>query len=276
MEAIFKTAIKNYRDPNGETFFSAATEPQIPSELVGKISGLIGLTSAVKYAPLVRIARKDVLAQTSKPDTAGGTGPGGAYNASDLRTAYSIPNRFDTTRTEVAAVFEQGGFDPNDVKQYVSENKLPTVPVVVRNVNGYKGAINDPNVELEAVLDIDTLIGINPQIKRVMVYEEGDDPFAVALLASLTSMADDDAAKIISISYGTDEIIQGNDQLAAEGQVFTQLAAQGQTVVVSAGDDGAYGRIGFGLNVEDPASQPLVTSVGGTTLFTGPKEVYAA
>jgi kumamolisin len=275
MEAIFKTAMKNYRDPNGKLFFSAATEPQIPSELVGKISGVIGLTSAVKYAPLIKIARKDVHGRTARPETAGGTGPGGAYNASDIRTAYSIPNQFDTARTEVAAVFEQGGFDPNDVKKYVSENRLPTVPVVVRNVNGYKGAINDPNVELEAVLDIDTLIGINPHIKEVLVYEDGDDPFAVALLASLTSMADDDTAKIISISYGTDEIFQGNDQLAAEGQVLTQLAAQGQTVVVSAGDNGAYGRLGFGLNVEDPASQPFVTSVGGTTLFTGPKEVYS-
>jgi hypothetical protein len=27
------------------------------------------------------------------------------------------------------------------------------------------------------------------------------------------------------------------------------------------------------MDEEDPASQPLVTSVGGTTLFTGPKEV---
>jgi subtilase family serine protease len=276
MEALFKTAMKNYRDPNGEPFFSAATEPQIPSELVGKINGLIGLTSAVKYAPNVRIARKDVLTRTPKPETAGGTGPLGAYSASDIRTAYSIPNQFDTTRTEVAAVFEQGGFDPNDVKTYISENNLPTVPVAVRNVNGYTGAINDPGVELEAVLDIDTLIGVNPRIEKVLVYEDGDDPFAVALLASLTSMADDDTAKIISISYGTDEVIQGNDQLAAEGQVFTQLAAQGQTVVVSAGDNGAYGRLGFSLNVEDPASQPLVTSVGGTTLFTRQNEVYAA
>jgi hypothetical protein len=29
------------------------------------------------------------------------------------------------------------------------------------------------------------------------------------------------------------------------------------------------------MDEEDPASQPLVTSVGGTTLFTGPKEVYS-
>jgi hypothetical protein len=43
MEEIFRTNIKNYRDPSGKLFFSAATELQIPSELVGKINGLIGL-----------------------------------------------------------------------------------------------------------------------------------------------------------------------------------------------------------------------------------------
>jgi subtilase family serine protease len=49
--------------------------------------------------------------------------------------------------------------------------------------------------------------------------------------------------------------------------------------VVSAGDDGAYGRTGTRtfpatLNAPDPGSQPLITSVGGTTLFTAQKEAY--
>jgi kumamolisin len=74
-------------------------------------------------------------------------------------------------------VFEQGGFDPKDVQKYLATNKLPSVPVTVRNVNGYGGGINDPSVELEAVLDIDMIIGINSAVKQVLVYEDGDDPF---------------------------------------------------------------------------------------------------
>jgi len=61
--------------------------------------------------------------------------------------------------------------------------------------------------------------------------------------------------------------------------VFTQLAAQGITVCVSSGDGGAYGDTGTStypaqLNVEDPGSQPYVTSVGGTTLYTGPEQQW--
>jgi kumamolisin len=58
-----------------------------------------------------------------------------------------------------------------------------------------------------------------------------------------------------------------------------ECVSAGVTVVVSAGDDGAYGRTGTStfpatLNAPDPGSQPLITSVGGTTLFTAQKEAY--
>ena len=50
--------------------------------------------------------------------------------------------------------------------------------------------------------------------------------------------------------------------------MLTQLAAQGQAVFASSGDYGAYGDEPNGLHVMDPSSQPFVTAVGGTTLFT--------
>jgi subtilase family serine protease len=277
-EAIFGTRIDNYRGPDGRSFFSANSAPNVPVEIAGRLQAVIGLSSYIRLAPLV--VRRPTQQSLTKPalhtDSAGGTGPGGAYSAADLRTAYSIPMHLSPAKTETVAVFEQGGFDPNDVKKYESENNLPDVLVEVRNVNGYRGVINDPNIELEAVLDIDMVIGVNPAIKEVQVYEDGDDPFGVALLDALAAMANDNTAQTISISYGTDEAIQGSTQIAAEGLLFEQLAAQGQGVLVSAGDDGAYGRSRNGLNVSDPGSQTYVTSVGGTSLFTGAGSVYLA
>lgn len=277
-EAMFGTRIDNYLGPDGRRFFSANSAPSVPVELSGRLQGVIGLSSYTQFAPLV--VRKPAQQLMTQPalhsDSAGGTGPGGAYSAADLRTAYSIPMHLSPDKTETVAVFEQGGFDLNDIKKYESENNLPGVPVKVRNVNGYQGAINDPAVELEAVLDVDMVIGINPAVKEVKVYEDGDDPFGVALLDALAAIANDNTAQTISISYGTDELIQGSTQIAAEGILFQQLAAQGQTVLVSAGDQGAYGRSGNGLNVSDPGSQPYVTSVGGTSLFTGRGSVYLA
>jgi hypothetical protein len=76
--------------------------------------------------------------------------------------------------------FSSYGFDPNDIQKYLTTNKLPNVPVKARNVNGYGGGVNDLGVELEAVLEIDMIIGINPAVKEVLGYEDGDDPFGVA------------------------------------------------------------------------------------------------
>ena len=276
----FKTLLgvqfNNYVAPDGRTFYSASSAPKVPAELASKIKGIVGLSNYTRFAPLVMKAQKGPVSQKGNyhPDTAGGTGPGGAYGPSDLNAAYLIPKHLVPAKTITVAVFEQGGYDPNDVKQYETQFHLPSVPLKMRGVNGYKGAINDPGIELEAVLDIDMVIGTNPRVKQVEVYEDGDDPFGVALLDALAAIGNDNNAQVVSISYGTDEAIQGNTQLAAEGPLFQQLAAQGITVLVSAGDQGAYGREGNGLNVEDPAAQPYVTAVGGTTLYTGPQEVY--
>jgi subtilase family serine protease len=155
------------------------------------------------------------------------------------------------------------------------------VPVTVRSVNAFNGSDNDPTIQLEAVLDIDMVIGTNPKIGQVLVYEDGDSVFATSLLNALTAVANDNKAHTLSISYGLDEGIQGNTQIAAEGVLFQQLAAEGITVFVAAGDRGAYGASGVGdngtpvsLNVVDPGSQSFVTSVGGTALFTGPNQTY--
>ncbi|MBV8279314.1 MAG: S8 family serine peptidase, partial [Verrucomicrobia bacterium] len=189
-----------------------------------------------------------------------------------------IPN-FGNLVPETVAVFEQGGFYQSDVDKYLKAMKLTHPPVTFVSVDGYNGAVDNNDVELEAVLDIDMIIGINPKVQEVLVYEDGNDPFGVAIIDALDQVATDNKAQTLSISYGIDEVQQGDAQIAAEGQALTQLQTEGITVLVSAGDNGAYGRTGgfsnpAQLNAPDPGSQPLVTCVGGTTLTTGPGEVY--
>lgn len=271
-EALFNAHLKNYRSPKGDEFYSAESKPIVPAAIASKVMGIIGLTNSRQYAPLARVYKTFGEKPAAKAVTdVGGTGPGGAFSPSDLQNVYGILLGGELVKQTVA-VFEQGGYAPSDVAKYRKTFALPDVPVKPRLVNGYGGGINDPGVELEAVLDIDLFIGIDPAVKQVLVYEDGDDPFGVALLDSLSAVADDNLAQCLSISYGLDEALQGNTQIAAEGQVLTQLAAQGIAVFASAGDDGAYGDSGIGLNVSDPASQPDVTGIGGTTLFTTPNK----
>jgi subtilase family serine protease len=279
-EKLFKTELNNYRSPDGKQFYSAAVEPTVPDEIGSRVAGVIGLTNSAHYASLAKpykVLGEDATVPATNPNI-GGTGPGGTYSASDLRTCYQIPE-FGDVVPQTVAVFEQGGFYQSDVNEYLKTMKLPHPPVTVVGVDGYNGAVNDNDVELEAVLDIDMIIGINPKVQQVLVYEDGNDSFGVALIDALDQVATDDKAQTLSISYGLDEVQQGNAQIAAEGVALTQLQLQGITVLVSAGDDGAYGRTGSfhypaQLEAPDPGSQPLVTCVGGTTLTTGPNEVY--
>jgi subtilase family serine protease len=280
-QTLFKTQLKNYRSPDGEEFFSASVEPTIPNEISAKIAGVIGLTSSRQYAPLYKVGK--VLGENAEavyhPDS-GGTGPGGAYSASDLRSAYSIPSLGKLT-PQTVAVFEQGGFYHSDVKTYLEKMNLPMPKVTAIGLNGYNTGVNNYNIELEAVLDIDMVIGINPDVKEVLVYEDGNfkDSFSVALVLAFDQVAADGKAQILSVSYGIDEAQQTSAAMTAENTALQGLSATGVTVLVSAGDNGAYGRTGLNhypvtLEAPDPGSQPLVTCVGGTTLFVGPNESY--
>jgi kumamolisin len=269
LEAALGITLQDYIKPSGETFYAAAQPARLPAGIAGFVSGVVGLTSYSHFLPLLR-----KLPQTVHPNGEG-SGPGSAFSAADLRTVYNIKPQAFTPGTQSLGVFEQGGFALSDVTTYLARMKIAPVPVTVREVDGYTGVINDPDVELEAVLDIDMQLAVNPVAKKIVVYEDGTDSFQVALLDSLSAMASDTSVQSISISYGQDEALQGNVAIAAENTVLTQLAAQGQAVFVSAGDSGAYGDEPPALNVADPASQPLVTAVGGTSLYTGAKESYA-
>jgi subtilase family serine protease len=277
-EELFKTQLNNYRLPDGQTFYSAGVEPTIPNAIASLMVGVIGLTNSVQYAPVAKVYKllgEDPV--TPDPDTAGGTGPGGAYSAADLRKAYEVPALGHLTGQTIA-LFEQGGFYLYDIKRYLDWNGLPEPPITFVSVNGYDGKVN-PSTLSEALLDIDIVIGVNPRVKEVLVYEDGTDPFDVALVDALEQVFTDDKAETLSISYGDDEVQDGDAVLITVNTKLMQLAAAGISVFASAGDEGAYGRTGADtypakLNVSDPGAQPYITCVGGTTLFTHPGEEW--
>jgi kumamolisin len=270
IEQAFSVTLQDFRGADGQVFHAPSNEPVLPAALSGRMS-VIGLSDQHRFATNVILRPRGTAAS---PRVAKFTPFG--YSAANLRQAYSVQAQSIGTHTETVAVFEQGGYAYSDVATYLAANGLLPRPVNLRGVNGYRGAIDDPGVELEAVLDIDMLLATNPVIKQVLVYEDGDDPYQVALIASLAAMAADKRADIISVSYGLAEYFSGGaGPLNAEDVVLTQLAAQGQTVIASAGDNGADCEPGANKYcVEDMAGQPKVLSVGGTTLFTTPQGDY--
>ena len=282
MQTIFKTQLNKYRGPDGAEFYSASFSPIVPDEIASKVASILGLTASRQFAPHMKIGK--VLGEspsltatdaTGKTNGTHGSGPGGGYSAANLRTAYGIPAFGKYQSNTVVALFEQGGFSNTDVAKYADANNLPLPKLTPIGVDHSPTTVSDAGVEGEAVLDIDMVMGINPQVSEILVYEDSIDLFPTALLDVLTQVADDKKVQVLSISYGDDEANQGTAAMEAENGVLAQLTGEGITVLASTGDSGAYGRGPNGpYNVADPSSQPFVTAVGGTTLFTDVNSNY--
>ena len=290
VQLAFGVKLNNYVDATGKAFYSAATEPQMPAALAGFVHGVYGMSSHATghpmYAYLSAAERAEALAARSlrsgfgaAPIDASGPGSGhaGAFSPEDLKKAFQVPELAVRGKGQSLGFFAQGGIYAGDAAVYESYYHLPPTPVIPVSVAGTNTQKPVGGVALEASLDMDMELAMAPSAKALYCYEAGSESsFAGALLDGLTAVADDDKISTFDISYGLDEATQISDIGLAgfddENTAFEQCAAEGISVFVSSGDEGAYGDLGgdfdpAGYNVEDPASQPFVTAVGGTTLF---------
>src|SRR5208282_1537535 len=127
---------------------------------------------------------------------------------------------------------------------------------------------------VEVTGDIEMAIAMAPGLSSVLVYE-GPTPLDEAPLgtnyiqnssttaqinAVLNRMATDNLARQLSCSYQM-------DINTSTVQIFQQYAAQGQSFFQGSGDSGA-----FPGAIDEPADDPYLTIVGGTSLATtGPE-----
>ncbi len=113
-------------------------------------------------------------------------------------------------------------------------------------------------------LDVDNVIGVAAN-SNVVVYQgpnSGSGPLDV-----YAAMINDDTASVITTSWGLCEAQLGASVIQSEADLFAQAMTQGQSIVAASGDDGSQDCDDGTQAVDDPASQPLVTGVGGTTLY---------
>ena len=127
----------------------------------------------------------------------------------------------------------------------------------------------------EAALDIEDISALAPGAK-IHVFQAPNMNGMFSALDDENAIAEADDAGQVSTSWGLCEAALQQGAPGAqqvENDIFEQMAAQGQTVFAAAGDDGSdscayHGptAVAPGLSLLDPASQPYVTSVGGTTM----------
>jgi subtilase family serine protease len=120
----------------------------------------------------------------------------------------------------------------------------------------------------EITLDVLWAHAIAPRAKIVLALARSNDD--ADILDTTKYVVDHNLGDVISQSFGEAEQCMDPTLLAEEHQVFEEATAEGITLFASSGDSGAaqFNCAGTGaiLAASTPASDPLVTGVGGTTL----------
>ncbi|GAA2740353.1 hypothetical protein GCM10009868_02220 [Terrabacter aerolatus] len=127
----------------------------------------------------------------------------------------------------------------------------------------------------ETSLDVQWAHAIAPDATINLVVAPNN--YGNALNGAVRYAVDHDLGDVLSMSYGSDEAAikgKGNNlQLKQSHENFVAAAAKGISLFASSGDNGASNG-GPALAAGYPASDPLVTAVGGTNLFASDTGAY--
>jgi len=124
----------------------------------------------------------------------------------------------------------------------------------------------------EITLDVVWSHAIAPGANITLVLAKSNND--ADLLSALQYAVNNNLGDVISQSFGENESCEDPNLLAQEHQVFAEATAKNITIFASAGDSGAgQGSCDGSTLVQaasTPASDPLVTAVGGTELHAAP------
>jgi subtilase family serine protease len=279
-EKVFGVTINAYQSPDGRKFFANSTDPTLPAYLASYVTYVGGLDNANQFSH-PPVPAKHAPALTANAGKSCPAASSSAYIPSQLSKAYNydgLHNAGLQGQGQTVGVFELDGYSASDVKAYTQCFGGGGVPVKNVILDGFNGKPGAGAIEVE--LDMETVLSMAPKLSKLVVYEAPNttqgynDEFARIV---------SDRTPVISVSWGDCESNAGQTEAQQENKFFQEAAAQGQSILVAAGDSGSEscfqlqgGGFNFALNADDPAAQPYVTGVGGTTLTLNSSNGYSS
>ena len=262
VQAAFHTEIRSY-NVRGQVHHANATEPEIPVALAQVVGGVVSLHD-FHSEPMHASARKP-----SPEFTSGGS----HYLApADFATIYNLAPLYQQSingNGESIAIVGRSNIRIADVRQFRTAFGLPANdPLII--VNGADPGIVSSGEETEADLDVEWsgAVARNATIKFV-VSKSTNSSDGVDLSAQY--IVNHNLAPIMSTSFGLCEKWLGSSGNNFLSSLWQQAAAEGITVFVSSGDNGAAGcdsasasKATNGRGVNGLCSTPYSVCVGGT------------
>lgn len=251
-EHAFGTELRRTVGPHGRDIRAIASPMEIPPEL--RIESVQGMASApVRRTHYVRRPKARVPAYT------------GPLSAALTRQAYNIPPKA-LGAGQTVGVIALDGYKADDVATYAAVNGLSQPRLHNVYVDGYDGKILGSDTQTEVTMDIELIAAIAPEAAEIRVFSAAQTDTAFFDLwneIANPTTPDKKLVKVINCSWGAPEAALTRLDVQSEATLFKQMAAQGQTVFVASGDNGAKDD-GYNVGVDDPASQPYAIGVGGT------------
>jgi hypothetical protein len=268
VEKAFQTQIHNYT-VNGETHFANSTKISIPAAFAGTVNSVHGLDD-FRLKPKLRVLKSRF--------TDGLTGvhllaPGDLAVIYDINPLYTAG---DTGKGVTIAIIGQTAIVPADITDFRAAANLPANPPTVVTVPGttppsaQSGAASGDLAETD--LDLEYSGGVATGASIVLV---NSDDVRTSLPYAIQNTINGITVPIISQSYGACEAAYSSSAWQADEAVLAQANAQGQTVILAAGDNGAADcdessstvtvtSAVNGLAVDYPGSSAYVTDAGGS------------
>jgi hypothetical protein len=299
--SAFATGFDSYRLASGRIARVTTSAPALPSSVAGSVAAVVGLDELDRSHPLRvhRTAAGKAAAPAAKaakfahppgsPDACRAArrdaAQEGGLTDDQIAYAYGADGLYgvgDTGSGVHIGVFEEEPFLTSDIQHFDACYFGATAAAAMLsrlNVVSLEGGIPPgAGSDGEALLDIEDVFAMAPGAS-IDVYENPETP--AGEVAEIAAMVDEDRDQIITSSYGQpceqeEEAGQPGTQQALD-YLFQQAAAQGQTFLGAAGDNGsdsceevhreATPQPGQNpISAGEIASQPYVLGVGGTTI----------
>jgi len=305
VQTAFGTELSRFALPGGGTAHAPTASVSLPSAVAGYVTTVLGLNDLDRehrlgpaQPPARTTGRRAVAARASAvpatpngpaacPDAAGAAAQFGGLTDDEIANAYGASGLYaagDTGAGQRIAVYELEPFARSDIRTFdtcyfgAAEAAQMMRRLHLHRVDG--GQPRGPGSG-EASLDVEDLSAIAPGA-QIDVYSgpaPNANPNIYDAFDEYAAIVDADSDQVVTTSWGIcEQALQHGQQglQEAENYLFQQAAAQGQTVFSAAGDNGAddcntqeTSTPVAGQNpvsVDDPASQPYVLGVGGTTI----------
>jgi subtilase family serine protease len=286
IRAAFHTEI-HYLQVNGQTHLANMSDPRIPEALAPVVAGVVSLHD---FRPRTMSKRRPDYTFVSGKDTYQAVVP------ADLATIYNLNPLFKAgiagQGQTIVVVEDTDLYSATDWTTFRSEfglssyttGSLATVhPAPATGKNN----CTDPGVpsggdDGEAILDAEWASAAAPGA-AIEVASCRDTTTFGGLIAIQNLVNSGNPPAIVSMSYGECEAVNGAAANAAFNTAFQQAAAEGVSVFVSAGDEGAAScdaeasGATHGIGVSGFASTPYNVAVGGTDFgdsYAGSNSAY--